>query len=55
MAFCQRLRPFDRTNALMHAFVACNAYNICMQYTIRNVPATLDEALRRAAHEQAKA
>lgn len=25
-----------------------------MQYTIRNVPNTLDEALRRAAHEQGK-
>lgn len=36
------------------AFEACNAYNTCMQYTIRNVPNTLDEALRRAAHEQGK-
>lgn len=34
--------------------VAYNAYNICMQYTIRNVPGTLDEALRRAAREQGK-
>ena len=25
-----------------------------MQYTIRNVPHTLDEALRRAAHERGK-
>ena len=38
----------------MLAFIACNAYNICMQYTIRNVPNTLDEALRRAAREQDK-
>ena len=38
----------------MLAFIACNAYNRCMQYTIRNVPDTLDEALRRAAREQGK-
>lgn len=38
----------------MLAFVAYTAYNICMQYTIRNVPETLDEALRRAAREQGK-
>lgn len=38
----------------MLAFIACNAYNISMQYTIRNVPNTLDEALRRAAREQDK-
>ena len=36
------------------AFLACTAYNICMQYTIRNVPDHLDEALRRAAREQGK-
>jgi hypothetical protein len=33
---------------------ACNAYNKCMQYTIRNVPGTLDEALRRVARERGK-
>lgn len=33
---------------------ACNAYNQCMQYTLRNVPDALDEALRRAAREQGK-
>jgi len=38
----------------MLAFAACNAYNICMQYTIRNVPGTLDEALRRTARERGK-
>jgi plasmid stability protein len=38
----------------MLAFSACTAYNICMQYTIRNVPDTLDEALRRAARERGK-
>jgi plasmid stability protein len=36
------------------AFCACNAYTLCMQYTIRNIPNTLDEALRRAAREQDK-
>lgn len=34
--------------------MACNAYNLCMQYTIRNVPRVLDEALRRAARERGK-
>ena len=27
---------------------------MCMQYTIRNVPGSLDEALRQAAREQGK-
>lgn len=34
--------------------VACNAYNLCMQYTIRNVPDYLDFALRESAREQGK-
>ena len=38
----------------MLALRACNAYNRCMQYTIRNVPDTLDKALRRAARERGK-
>jgi hypothetical protein len=38
----------------MLAFIACNAYTVCMQYTIRNVPDTLDEALRRVARERGK-
>ena len=38
----------------MLALNACNAYNKCMQYTIRNVPETLDEALRRVARERGK-
>ena len=38
----------------MLAFHACTAYNICMQYTIRNVPDTLDEALRRTARARGK-
>ena len=33
---------------------ACNAYNVCMQYTIRNVPDYLDAALRVSAREQGK-
>jgi plasmid stability protein len=33
---------------------AFNAYNMCMPYTIRNVPEALDEALRRVAREQGK-
>jgi len=41
-------------SAQVLAFLAYNAYNICMQYTIRNVPDSLDEALRRAAREQGK-
>jgi plasmid stability protein len=36
------------------ASIACIAYNVCMQYTIRNVPESLDEALRRAARERGK-
>ena len=36
----------------MLAFHACTAYNVCMQYTIRNVPEALDEALRRTARER---
>jgi len=36
------------------AFAACTAYNVCMQYTIRNVPEILDEALRRVARERGK-
>ena len=36
------------------ALCACNAYNRCMQYTIRQVPRSLDEALRRVARERGK-
>lgn len=38
----------------MLAINACNAYNECMQYTIRNVPDYLDAALRDAAREHGK-
>jgi plasmid stability protein len=33
---------------------ACNAYTVCMQYTIRNVPDYLDGALRVSARERGK-
>ena len=38
----------------MLAFNACTAYSKCMQYTIRNIPDILDEALRRTARERGK-
>jgi hypothetical protein len=38
----------------MLACVACIAYNICMQYTIRNVPTPVDAALRHSARQQGK-
>ena len=38
----------------MLASIACVAYNECMQYTIRNVPETLDAALRQSARQQGK-
>jgi plasmid stability protein len=38
----------------MLAMSACIAYNICMQYTIRNIPDYLDAALRNAAQVQGK-
>ena len=38
----------------MLASYAYIAYSICMQYTIRNVPETLDAALRQSAREQGK-
>lgn len=36
------------------AFSAFNAYTICMQYTIRNVPDYLDAALRAFARARGK-
>lgn len=38
----------------MLASLACIAYIECMQYTLRNIPGSLDAALRRRAHEQGK-
>jgi hypothetical protein len=46
--------PVCSRRELALACVACNAYNECMQYTIRKVPDSLDEALRRAARERGK-
>lgn len=36
------------------ALYACTDYNRCMQYTIRNIPESLDEALRKVARERGK-
>jgi plasmid stability protein len=36
------------------ALCACIAYNECMQYTIRNVPESLDAALRELARQKGK-
>jgi hypothetical protein len=38
----------------MLAQSACNAYNVCMQYTIRDIPDNLDKALRQSARQQGK-
>ena len=38
----------------MLAYCVCIAYNICMQYTIRQIPQSIDAALRRRAREQGK-
>jgi hypothetical protein len=39
---------------LLLAEDACIAYNVCMQYTIRNIPDYLDAALRDSARAQSK-
>lgn len=36
------------------ALCACIAYSVCMQYTLRNIPNSLDATLRRRAREQGK-
>ena len=36
------------------ALYACTAYTICMQYTIRNLPARLDKLIRRRAKAEGK-
>ena len=38
----------------MLALCAYIAYNMCMQYTIRNVPDSVDAALRQSARRQGK-
>lgn len=53
----RRARRFAGPVGCLHwvlALFACTAYNVCMQYTIRNIPGTLDEALRRVARERGK-
>ena len=36
------------------AYNACTAYTVCMQYTIRKLPARLDKLIRRRAKEEGK-
>lgn len=38
----------------MIAYHACRTYSTCMQYTLRNIPETLDATLRRRAREEDK-
>ncbi len=38
----------------MLAHSACTAYDVCMQYTLRNIPDHLDAELREVAHRQGK-
>jgi hypothetical protein len=38
----------------MIALFACIEYNVCMQYTIRNIPDALDAALRERARIESK-
>jgi plasmid stability protein len=53
-SFCTVSFNRVRSSTELRAFYAYSAYNLCMQYTIRNIPETLDEALRRAAREKGK-
>jgi hypothetical protein len=39
---------------MLLAFIACIAYNQCMQYTIRNIPDYLDATLRDFARREGK-
>lgn len=45
--------PFSHWDIVL-ASAARNAHNQCMQYIIRNVPDSLDQALRRTASEQGR-
>lgn len=38
----------------MIAFYTCVAYILCMQYTIRKLPARLDKLIRKRAKEEGK-
>lgn len=44
----------EKTRLGMLAISAYTAYTRCMQYTIRNLPARLDEAIRKRAKEEGK-
>jgi plasmid stability protein len=48
--------PFGSSGPFINmiALDACTAYNACMQYTLRNVPDILDEALRKTARAHGK-
>ena len=39
---------------LLFTFRACIAYAFCMQYTLRDIPPTLDSELRRRAKEEGR-
>lgn len=52
--FVKRLIHRAKRKDGLLAWTACNAYNECMQYTIRNVPGFLDAALREAARQHGK-
>ncbi len=43
-----------RCSSLLIASDACSDYIVCMQYTLRNVPANLDRALRRLARREGR-
>ena len=38
----------------MLAWIEGSAYTLCMQYTLRNIPAALDRALRELARREGK-
>ena len=43
-----------RSRKILLAVRACTAYNCCMQYTIRGVPAIVDHAIRERARAVGK-
>ena len=51
---CNELETGGDGSIIVLAYTAFYAYNLCMQYTIRNIPEVLDAALRRSAREQGK-
>ena len=44
----------QKTGLQALALNACTTYTKCMQYTIRKLPARLDEAIRKRAKEEGK-